>query len=88
MRRGSLAELAAHYARRRRRRRARSSSASARRWRAVRAEKDIDRLLLSLAGEMPASKAAAEAARMTGLKKPDLYRRLLELRDAADGEKR
>ena len=27
---------------------------------------DIDRLLLSLAGEMPASKAAAEAAQMTG----------------------
>ncbi len=49
---------------------------------------DLDRLLLSLAGEMPASKAAAEAARMTGLKKPDLYRRLLELRDAPDGEKR
>lgn len=49
---------------------------------------DLDRLLLSLAGEMPASKAAAEAARMTGLKKPDLYRRLLELRDAADGEGR
>ena len=47
---------------------------------------DIDRLLLSLSGEMPASKAAAEAARMTGLKKPDLYRRLLELRDAGDGE--
>jgi len=49
---------------------------------------DLDRLLLSLAGEMPASKAAAEAARMTGLKKPDLYRRLLELRDATDGERR
>ncbi|CAG1014790.1 Ribosomal RNA small subunit methyltransferase I [Rhizobiaceae bacterium] len=56
--------------------------------REVSGEEDIDRLLLSLAGEMPASKAAAEAARMTGLKKPDLYRRLLELRDAADGEER
>jgi 16S rRNA (cytidine1402-2'-O)-methyltransferase len=43
-------------------------------------EGDIDRLLLSLAGEMGASKAAAEAARMTGAKKPDLYRRLLELK--------
>jgi 16S rRNA (cytidine1402-2'-O)-methyltransferase len=42
---------------------------------------DIDRLLLSLAAEMPASKAAGEAARMTGAKKPDLYRRLLELRE-------
>jgi len=44
-------------------------------------EHDIDRLLLSLAAEMPASKAAGEAARMTGAKKPDLYRRLLELRE-------
>jgi 16S rRNA (cytidine1402-2'-O)-methyltransferase len=42
---------------------------------------DIDRLLLSLAGEMPASKAAAEAARMTGGQKPVLYRRLMELKD-------
>jgi 16S rRNA (cytidine1402-2'-O)-methyltransferase len=41
---------------------------------------DIDRLLLSLAAEMPASKAAAEAAKMTGQPKQALYRRLLELR--------
>jgi len=41
---------------------------------------DVDRLLLSLASEMPASKAAAEAARMTGGHKPLLYRRLLELK--------
>lgn len=41
---------------------------------------DVDTLLLSLAAEMPASRAAAEAARMTGGQKPDLYRRLLELR--------
>ena len=48
---------------------------------------DIDRLLLSLAAEMPASKAAAEAAKMTGVQKQALYRRLLELRDAAgEGE--
>jgi 16S rRNA (cytidine1402-2'-O)-methyltransferase len=33
---------------------------------------------------MPASKAAAEAARMTGGRKPDLYRRLMELK-ANDG---
>lgn len=46
---------------------------------------DIDRLLLSLADEMPASKAAAEAARMTGGRKGDLYRRLLELKDMIDG---
>jgi 16S rRNA (cytidine1402-2'-O)-methyltransferase len=47
---------------------------------------DIDRLLLSLAAEMPASKAAAEAAKMTGGQKQALYRRLLELRDAGGGE--
>lgn len=43
---------------------------------------DVDRLLLSLAAEMPASKAAAEAARMSGRPKPELYRRLLDLRGA------
>jgi 16S rRNA (cytidine1402-2'-O)-methyltransferase len=42
---------------------------------------DIDRLLASLAAEMPASKAAAEAAKMTGQPKQALYRRLLELKD-------
>ncbi|RUM97173.1 16S rRNA (cytidine(1402)-2'-O)-methyltransferase [Pseudaminobacter arsenicus] len=46
---------------------------------------DVDRLLLSLAQEMPASKAAAEAARMTGGQKPALYRRLLELKDDKGG---
>ena len=45
------------------------------------APKDVDRLLVSLAAEMPASKAAAEAAKMTGQPKQALYRRLLELRD-------
>lgn len=45
------------------------------------APRDIDRLLLSLAAEMPASKAAAEAARLTGEGKPGLYRRLLELKE-------
>lgn len=47
----------------------------------VQAPADVDKLLLSLAAELPASKAAAEAARMTGGQKADLYRRLLELRD-------
>lgn len=49
------------------------------------APEDIDRLLLSLSDEMPASKAAAEVARMTGGRKGDLYRRLLELKDASGG---
>lgn len=44
---------------------------------------DIDALLLSLADEMGASRAAGEAARMTGGRKADLYRRLMELK--ADG---
>ena len=43
---------------------------------------DVDRLLLSLAAEMGTSRAAAEAAKMTGQPKQALYRRLLELRDA------
>jgi 16S rRNA (cytidine1402-2'-O)-methyltransferase len=47
---------------------------------AIATGEEVDRLLLSLAGEMSASKAAAEAARMTGGRKPDLYRRLLELK--------
>jgi len=47
----------------------------------VDAPEDIDRLLTSLAAEMPASKAAAEAARMTGQPKQMLYRRLLELKE-------
>lgn len=44
---------------------------------------DIDSLLLSLAEEMGASKAAAEAAKMTGARKSDLYRRLMELKGDA-----
>ena len=47
----------------------------------VATEADIDALLLSLAAEMGASKAAAEAARMTGGRKADLYRRLMEMKD-------
>lgn len=45
------------------------------------AVEDVDALLLSLAEEMGASRAAGEAARMTGGRKADLYRRLMELRD-------
>lgn len=80
IRRGTLGELAGHYA-----------QAETPRGEVVVAvgpplevqaeAQDVDRLLLSLAEEMPASKAAAEAARMTGGRKPDLYRRLLELKE-------
>ena len=66
---------------RRRRRRARSSICVGPPRGKADAPEDIDRLLLSLAAEMPASKAAAEAARMTGQPKQALYRRLLELKD-------
>ncbi|WP_051914375.1 16S rRNA (cytidine(1402)-2'-O)-methyltransferase [Nitratireductor basaltis] len=83
VRAGSLAELAEHY-----------EAAGAPKGEVVvcvappLAEKtfdaaDTDRLLLSLAGEMSAAKAAGEAARMTGAKKSTLYQRLLELKDAA-----
>lgn len=80
LRRGTLPELAAHYA-----------QAGAPKGEAVlcvappgeRAEPDAadtDRMLLALAREMPSAKAAGEAARMTGLKKTDLYQRLLALK--------
>jgi 16S rRNA (cytidine1402-2'-O)-methyltransferase len=81
VRRGTLAELAAHY-----------GAAAAPKGEIVIAvgpgaapsvaAEDVDRLLASLAAEMPASKAAAEAARLTGLAKPELYRRLLDLKAA------
>ena len=84
VRRGTLGELAAHY----------GAAATPKGEIVVCAAppekqaaegQDVDRLLASLAAEMPASKAAAEAARMTGLGKPELYRRLLELKAARDG---
>jgi 16S rRNA (cytidine1402-2'-O)-methyltransferase len=48
---------------------------------AVETPADVDRLLLSLAAEMPASKAAAEAAKMTGGERQALYRRLMDLKE-------
>ncbi len=45
---------------------------------------DVDLILRRLAGEMPASRAAAEAARLTGLARADLYRRLLQLPERPD----
>ncbi|WP_409529865.1 16S rRNA (cytidine(1402)-2'-O)-methyltransferase, partial [Shinella sp.] len=80
-RRGTLGELAAHYA-----------QAGA-----VKGEivlvigppgeaaapeaEDVDRLLAQLVKDMPAGKAATEAARQTGLPRRDLYQRLLDLKD-------
>ncbi len=44
---------------------------------------EVDAMLRQLASRMPASKAAAEAARATGLAKKDLYQRLLEMKGEA-----
>ncbi|MGK6316062.1 16S rRNA (cytidine(1402)-2'-O)-methyltransferase [Neorhizobium sp. DT-125] len=43
-------------------------------------EVEVDMLLRELSSAMPAAKAAAEAARLTGLARKDLYQRLLELK--------
>lgn len=43
-------------------------------------EQDIDTLLFNLAQELPPSKAAAEASRMTGKSKSELYQRLMSLK--------
>jgi 16S rRNA (cytidine1402-2'-O)-methyltransferase len=80
-RRGTLGELAAHYA-----------EAGAVKGEivlvigppgeaAAPGAEDVDRLLAQLVREMPAGKAATEAARQTGLPRRDLYQRLLDLKD-------
>ena len=46
---------------------------------------DIDALLRSLIAEMPASKAAAEASRLTGEPKGDLYKRILAMKPDSNG---
>ncbi|WP_295811628.1 16S rRNA (cytidine(1402)-2'-O)-methyltransferase [uncultured Nitratireductor sp.] len=80
LRRGTLADLAAHYA----------DSGAPKGEVVVCVEppldqesasaEDVDRLLLSLSAEMSTSKAAGEAARMTGERKSELYQRLLKLK--------
>ncbi|WP_011583319.1 16S rRNA (cytidine(1402)-2'-O)-methyltransferase [Chelativorans sp. BNC1] len=85
LRRGRLSELAAHY-----------NEAGAPKGEVVvcvappgqatlAGPEETDRLLLALAAEMPASRAAGEAARMTGGKKSELYQRLLALKEGGDG---
>jgi 16S rRNA (cytidine1402-2'-O)-methyltransferase len=85
MRRGTLAVLSAHYAEADTPKGEVVISVGPPTEDAVAAPEDSDRLLLSLAAEMPASKAAGEAARLTGRPKAELYRRLLELKDNAGG---
>lgn len=80
MRRGTLAELAAAYAQEDTPRGEIVICVGPPLPQEQASEQDIDSLLLSLASEMGASKAAGEAARMTGAKKADLYRRLMELK--------
>jgi 16S rRNA (cytidine1402-2'-O)-methyltransferase len=47
-------------------------------------DSDVDALLLDLARELPVSRAAAEASKRTGRRKPELYKRLLALRGEGD----
>ena len=44
-------------------------------------EADIEDILTRLSKELPAAKAAAEAARLTGIPRKDLYRRLMDMKD-------
>jgi 16S rRNA (cytidine1402-2'-O)-methyltransferase len=41
---------------------------------------DVDTILADLAGTMPTAKAAAEAAKLTGLPRKELYQRLLDMK--------
>ncbi|MDS7595959.1 16S rRNA (cytidine(1402)-2'-O)-methyltransferase [Agrobacterium tumefaciens] len=43
---------------------------------------DVEKLLKDLVSTMPAAKAAAEAAKLTGLPRKELYQRLLDMKDA------
>ncbi len=45
--------------------------------------REVDGLLLELAGSLPTAKAATEASRITGLPRKELYQRLLDLKGAA-----
>lgn len=46
---------------------------------------EVEALLRRLGAGLPASRAAAEAAKLTGLPKGELFRRLVALKDAGDG---
>ena len=80
VRRGSLSELAAHY-----------GEAGAKGeivlviapgGKTAPTEADVDAILADLAPRLPTAKAAAEAARLTGLPRHDLYQRLLAIKDS------
>lgn len=80
-RRGTLAELAAHYEREGAPKGEVVVCVGPPPGDAEMNAEDVDRLLTSLVVEMPASKAAGEAARLTGRKKSELYQRLLDLKE-------
>jgi 16S rRNA (cytidine1402-2'-O)-methyltransferase len=84
IRRGTLSDLAAHYAEADTPRGEIVICVGPPREPDAPDEADVDALLLSLAEEMSTAKAAGEAAKQTGLAKGDLYKRLLELKDVAD----
>jgi len=46
---------------------------------------DVEKLLKDLVSTMPAAKAAAEAAKLTGLPRKELYQRLLDMKDSNGG---
>lgn len=48
-------------------------------------EADVEAILLDLSQSLPTAKAAAEAARITGLPRRDLYQRLLSMKARGDG---
>jgi 16S rRNA (cytidine1402-2'-O)-methyltransferase len=82
-RRGSLAELAAHYAGVDNVKGEIVLAIAPPDAQAAPEGEELDAYLRSLATAMPAAKAAAEAARETGLPRKDLYQRLLDLKDQA-----
>ena len=46
---------------------------------------DVEKLLKDLVSTMPSAKAAAEAAKLTGLPRKELYQRLLDMKDSHGG---
>nr|WP_312930353.1 16S rRNA (cytidine(1402)-2'-O)-methyltransferase [Agrobacterium cavarae] len=46
---------------------------------------DVEKLLKDLVSTMPAARAAAEAAKLTGLPRKELYQRLLDMKDSHGG---
>ena len=80
-RRGTLADLAAHYAENDNVKGEIVVAIAPPGDKVAPAGQALDDMLRALAVDMPAGKAATEAARQTGLPRKDLYQRLLEIKD-------